>query len=105
MGILLDEPKFPVIERAPSAATTISNFNLTDWLRVTAVTSASIPVGFLAGAIRNCLSLFPLSVLHALFFLYFQLSGNLRFNVVRPFSRALLNLRNMCPIEVMETEI
>ncbi len=68
MGILLDEPKFPVIERAPSAATTISNFNLTDWLRVTAVTSASIPVGYLAGAIRNCLSLFPLSVLHVLFF-------------------------------------
>jgi hypothetical protein len=66
MGILLDEPKFPVIERAPSAATTISNFNLTDWLRVTAVTSASIPVGYLAGAIRNCLPLFPLSVLNAL---------------------------------------
>ncbi|KAH9543218.1 hypothetical protein CY35_13G052100 [Sphagnum magellanicum] len=53
MGILLDGPKFPVIERAPSAATTISNFNFTDWLRVTAVTSASIPVGYLAGGSVN----------------------------------------------------
>ncbi len=68
MGILLDEPKFPVIERAPSAATTISNFNLTDWLRVTAVTSASIPVGYLAGAIRNCLWLFSLECAQCSFF-------------------------------------
>jgi hypothetical protein len=59
MGILLDEPKYPVIDRAPSAGTTISNFNLADWLRVTAITSASIPVGYLAGAITSCVSVSP----------------------------------------------
>ncbi len=60
MGILLDEPKYPVIDRAPSAGTTISNFNLADWLRVTAITSASIPVGYLAGTITSCVSVSPL---------------------------------------------
>ncbi len=80
MGILLDEPKYPVIDRAPSAGTTISNFNLADWLRVTAITSASIPVGYLAGAITSCVSVFPLVFLVPLVshgFLLYSWSGNL----------------------------
>jgi hypothetical protein len=49
MGIFLDEPKFPVIERNPTASSTISNFNFSDYVRITALTGASLPVGYLAG--------------------------------------------------------
>lgn len=53
MGIFLDEPKFPVIERNPTASSTISNFSFSDYVRITAITGASLPVGFLAGGSVN----------------------------------------------------
>ncbi|BBN19587.1 hypothetical protein MPTK1_8g11910 [Marchantia polymorpha subsp. ruderalis] len=49
MGIFLDEPKFPVIDRSPSAGTTVGNFNFSDYLKITAITAGSLPVGYLAG--------------------------------------------------------
>jgi hypothetical protein len=49
MGIFLDEPKFPVIERNPSAGSTVSNFSFGDYMRITAFTATSLPVGYLAG--------------------------------------------------------
>lgn len=49
MGILLDEPKYPVIDRNPSAGTTVGNFNFSDYLKITALTAGSLPVGYLAG--------------------------------------------------------
>ncbi|KAL2610379.1 hypothetical protein R1flu_028952 [Riccia fluitans] len=53
MGIFLDEPKFPVIDRSPSAGTTVSNFNFSDYLKITAITAGSLPVGYLAGGSVN----------------------------------------------------
>ncbi|KAG0578029.1 hypothetical protein M758_5G192200 [Ceratodon purpureus] len=53
MGIFLDEPKYPVIERNPTAASTISNFNFSDYVRISAMTGVSLPVGFLAGGSVN----------------------------------------------------
>lgn len=53
MGIFLDEPKFPVIERNPTASSTISNFSFSDYIRITAMTGVSLPVGYLAGQCLN----------------------------------------------------
>jgi hypothetical protein len=49
MGIFYEEPKYPVIDKDPSVATIYSNFNFTDYLRITAFTSASMVFGYLAG--------------------------------------------------------
>eukprot|EP00249_Psilotum_nudum_P007340 c20487_g1_i1 orf=46-339(+) len=53
MGIFFEEPKYPVIDRNPSPSTTIANFNLTDYLRITTFTAASFPFGYLAGGNAN----------------------------------------------------
>eukprot|EP00897_Mesotaenium_endlicherianum_P007482 jgi/Mesen1/6762/ME000346S05946 len=49
MGVFLDVPKFPVIDRAPGFGKTVGNFNLVDYVKMTGITAASLPIGFLAG--------------------------------------------------------
>jgi len=49
MGIVQDTPKYPVIDRAPSLATTVSNFNVTDYRDWAAITAAGVPIGWYAG--------------------------------------------------------
>merc|ERR1712199_4883 len=50
MGIVLDEPRFPVSNRAPSVSDTVGNFNSKDTLRWTGVTALSLPFGYAVGA-------------------------------------------------------
>ncbi|KAG7667012.1 hypothetical protein Ndes2526B_g04495 [Nannochloris sp. 'desiccata'] len=49
MGKILDEPKFPVVNRAPSFWQTVGNFNLKDWALFGGLTAISYPLGFAAG--------------------------------------------------------
>eukprot|EP00656_Telonema_subtile_P001884 TRINITY_DN10818_c0_g1_i1.p1 TRINITY_DN10818_c0_g1~~TRINITY_DN10818_c0_g1_i1.p1 ORF type:complete len:107 (+),score=12.30 TRINITY_DN10818_c0_g1_i1:120-440(+) len=50
MGIILDEPKFPVLNRAPSAGEVVANFSARDTLRWGGVTAAALPFGLAVGA-------------------------------------------------------
>ncbi|KAJ7538878.1 hypothetical protein O6H91_11G067100 [Diphasiastrum complanatum] len=50
MGIILDEPKHPVIDANPSFGKTVSNFSMLDYLKITTITGVSLPFGYLAGA-------------------------------------------------------
>lgn len=49
MGIFFDEPKYPVIDKAPSFWRTVGNFNLTDWGVFALCTGGSLPYGWVAG--------------------------------------------------------
>ena len=49
MGIQYEEPKYPVIDKDPSVSNIYSNFNFTDYLRITTFTSSSLVYGYLAG--------------------------------------------------------
>eukprot|EP00250_Pteridium_aquilinum_P015509 c22626_g1_i1 orf=62-355(+) len=53
MGITYEEPKYPVIDRDPTVSSIYSNFNITDYLRITTFTSASLVYGYLAGGSCN----------------------------------------------------
>ncbi|KAH7292200.1 hypothetical protein KP509_29G055700 [Ceratopteris richardii] len=53
MGIQFEEPKYPVLVKDPSVSTIYSNFNLTDYLRITTFTSGSLVYGYLAGVSCN----------------------------------------------------
>lgn len=57
MGVLLDEPKYPVIDRCPSAGTTLSNFNFSDYLKITALTAGSLPVAHDSSVTHDCLNM------------------------------------------------
>ncbi|CAI7830643.1 unnamed protein product [Closterium sp. NIES-54] len=48
MGIFLDEPKFPVIDRTPSFGRTVGNFTFSDYKNVATFTAVSLPFGYLA---------------------------------------------------------
>eukprot|EP01018_Ginkgo_biloba_P028482 Gb_35722 [translate_table: standard] len=49
---MLAKPQFPVIDKNPPFTKAVANFSLLDYLRMTTITSVSIPVGYLAG--RSC---------------------------------------------------
>ncbi|KAI5084396.1 hypothetical protein GOP47_0000565 [Adiantum capillus-veneris] len=54
MGIIkYEEPKYPVINSDPSVSMIYSNFNTTDYCRITTFTSASLVYGYLAGVSWN----------------------------------------------------
>ncbi|CAI5963181.1 unnamed protein product [Closterium sp. NIES-64] len=53
MGIFLDEPKFPVIDRTPSFGRTVGNFTFSDYKNVATFTAVSLPFGYLAGGSAN----------------------------------------------------
>ncbi|KAL4436093.1 hypothetical protein ABPG77_005541 [Micractinium sp. CCAP 211/92] len=53
MGKVLDEPKYAVVDPAPSASKIVSNFNANDWMIFGGMTAASFPLGYLAGAQRS----------------------------------------------------
>lgn len=50
MGKIFDEPKYPVVDKAPGFWKTVGNFSLRDWGVVAGVTAVSIPAGYAAGA-------------------------------------------------------
>ena len=49
MGIILDEPKYPVIDSAPSVPKTVTNFAFSDYRAITLFTAAALPFGYIAG--------------------------------------------------------
>ncbi|KAH7279015.1 hypothetical protein KP509_37G000500 [Ceratopteris richardii] len=53
MGIQFEEPKYPILLKDPSISTIYSNFNLTDYLRITTFTFASLVYEYLAGVSCN----------------------------------------------------
>ncbi|PRW60584.1 NADH-ubiquinone oxidoreductase kDa subunit-like [Chlorella sorokiniana] len=53
MGKILDEPKWPVVDAAPSFSKTVGNFSLDDWGLAAGVAAVSAPLGYLAGAQRS----------------------------------------------------
>eukprot|EP00884_Botryococcus_braunii_P000128 jgi/Botrbrau1/10115/Bobra.20_2s0022.1 len=49
MGIIFDEPKYPVIYKAPTVWQTVSNFSLGDYGWWAAAASISFPIGYFSG--------------------------------------------------------
>lgn len=49
MGIILNQPRYPVIDPNPSFIETVSNLNLDDLVKVTTAASGSTAFGYLAG--------------------------------------------------------
>mmetsp|Transcript_12079 Transcript_12079/g.50577 ORF Transcript_12079/g.50577 Transcript_12079/m.50577 type:complete len:99 (-) Transcript_12079:101-397(-) len=53
MGIIGDTPQYPVVDRAPTVATVVANFNATDYRDWACLTAASLPVGYMSGALSG----------------------------------------------------
>nr|ABK20941.1 unknown [Picea sitchensis] len=49
---MLAKPEYPVIDKNPPFTKAVANFSFLDYLRMTTITSASVPFGYLAGG--NC---------------------------------------------------
>lgn len=50
MGVITDQPEYPVTDKHPSISTCIANFNTQDWATAIAFPIASYPFGMWAGA-------------------------------------------------------
>mmetsp|Transcript_4176 Transcript_4176/g.7196 ORF Transcript_4176/g.7196 Transcript_4176/m.7196 type:complete len:90 (+) Transcript_4176:63-332(+) len=45
MGVILEEPKYKVIDPSPSVTTTVANFNFVDLLKASAFVASAVAVG------------------------------------------------------------
>ncbi len=50
MGVITDQPEYPVTDKHPSVSKCIANFNTQDWATAIAFPIASYPFGMWAGA-------------------------------------------------------
>lgn len=53
MGKILDEPKYAVVDKAPSFSKIVGNFSIEDLTIWAATTGVCVPLGYLAGAHRS----------------------------------------------------
>lgn len=58
MGIFLDEPKFPVIDKTPGFWKVVGNYNLSDYQTLVTATGGSALFGYVVG---KCLDAQPAS--------------------------------------------
>lgn len=49
MGVIFNEPKYPVLDKAPGFWKTAGNFSMEDYTTWAVATAASYPFGYLAG--------------------------------------------------------
>jgi len=49
MGVIFDEPRYPVLDKAPGFWKTASNFSLSDYEIWAGVTAISYPFGYVSG--------------------------------------------------------
>lgn len=49
MGVFFNEPKYPVIDRAPAFWTTVGNFNLRDYGFFLGYSAVAFPFGYVSG--------------------------------------------------------
>mmetsp|Transcript_1246 Transcript_1246/g.5528 ORF Transcript_1246/g.5528 Transcript_1246/m.5528 type:complete len:100 (+) Transcript_1246:217-516(+) len=53
MGVIGDNPQFPVVDRAPTFGTVVGNFNATDYRDWATWTAVSFPVGWMSGSMSG----------------------------------------------------
>lgn len=53
MGVIFDEPKYPVIDKAPGFLKTVGNFTLSDYITFLATTGFCAPFGYFVGSPSN----------------------------------------------------
>ncbi|KAK9807198.1 hypothetical protein WJX73_007442 [Symbiochloris irregularis] len=49
MGVFIDEPKYPVIDKAPGFWKTVGNFNRNDYLWLAGYSAVAFPFGYVTG--------------------------------------------------------
>lgn len=50
MGVIFDEPKYPVIDKAPGFLKTVGNFSMSDYTTFLGTTAVCAPFGYLVGS-------------------------------------------------------
>jgi len=53
MGVIFDEPKYPVIDKAPGFWKTVGNYSLSDYTTLLGATALCAPYGYYVGSPSN----------------------------------------------------